>query len=233
METLVAHKDDKIRGSELDWLVNCKSNKDNIPDWKNCKLLGSKLDTETDINRRKVLSMKSKEDAYKSKRISLSLKARSFEVFSVSIFLYNSELWTVTKTTEKKIDSFQRRLRRQVINIKWPKEISNDYLYIITNTEKWSTQIKRRRLNWLGHMMRLTQDTPARQSLNEALSQPKRKVGKQPLTWIKHVEQDLQPIIQLEFNTNIVETSIQRLEAITEDRNKWKQLIKNIMVGNN
>ena len=82
-------------------------------------------------------------------------------------------------------------------------------------------------------MMRLTPDTPAKQSLKEALSQPKRKVGKPPLAWIKLVEQDIQPIIQLEFNTNTAETSIQRLEAITEDRNKWKQLIKTIMVGNN
>ena len=72
-----------------------------------------------------------------------------------------------------------------------------------------------------------------RQTLKEALSQPKTKVGKPSLTWIKLVEQNLQPIIQLEFNTNTAETSIQRLEAITEDRNKWEQLIKNIMVGNN
>ena len=80
-------------------------------------------------------------------------------------------------------------------------------------------------------MMRLTPHTPAKPSLKEALSQPKRKVGKPPMTQIKLVEQDLQPIIQLEFNTNTADTSIQRLEA--EDRNKWKQLIKNIMIGNN
>ena len=94
METLVVYKDDKIRWPELDWLINFRPNKDNTPDWRNCKLLGSKLHTETDINRRNILTidnLKSKEDVYKSKG-PVSLKVRTFEVFSASIFLYNSEL---------------------------------------------------------------------------------------------------------------------------------------------
>ena len=49
METLIAHKEDKPLWSELDWLVNYRPEiKDKTPDWRNCKLLGSKLDTEKD-----------------------------------------------------------------------------------------------------------------------------------------------------------------------------------------
>ena len=54
METLIKHKGDKHLWSELDWLVNYQPDvKDNTPDWRNCKLLGSKLDTVKDFQRRK------------------------------------------------------------------------------------------------------------------------------------------------------------------------------------
>ena len=53
METLLKHKDDKPLWSELDWLVNYHPKiKDKTPDWRDCKLLGSKLDSEKDFLRR-------------------------------------------------------------------------------------------------------------------------------------------------------------------------------------
>ena len=74
------------------------------------------LDTQADINRRKILTidgMKSSQDIYKSKRISIPLKVRTFNAYSASVFLYNSELWTLTDTLEKQVDSFQRRMLKE------------------------------------------------------------------------------------------------------------------------
>ena len=74
------------------------------PDWRKCELLGSLLGTEEDILRRKILTidcMKTYEDIYKSKRISISLKVRTFLAYSASVFLYNSELWALSETLEK------------------------------------------------------------------------------------------------------------------------------------
>ena len=128
------------------------------------------------------------------KRIGLDLKIRTFNVYSASIFLYNSELWTLTETLEKEIDSFHRRLLRKVINIRWPKIISNDDLYEKVGVKKWSDIIKRRRLNWLGHLMRLDEGTPVRKALLESLTDVKRKVGRPQLTWTKAIEKDLASI---------------------------------------
>ena len=44
---------------------------------------------------------------YKSKSLSIETKVRTFNAFASSVFLYNSELWTVTATLDKKIDLFQ------------------------------------------------------------------------------------------------------------------------------
>ena len=116
METLIQHKDDKVLWSELDWLINYKPPvTDKIPDWRNCKLLGSNLDTEKDIGRRKGLiidSLKQMDYIYKARNMSISMKIRTFNAFTASVFLCDSELWTITATLEKKIDSFHRRMLR-------------------------------------------------------------------------------------------------------------------------
>ncbi len=108
--------------------------KDDTPDWKECKLLGSKIDAKEDIKRRKILilaSMKSMKVIYKSKQISLQMKIRNFEAFSRSVFLYNYELWTLTSKREEQINTFHRRLFRKVIEVYWLNTISNE-----NNTKK-------------------------------------------------------------------------------------------------
>ena len=55
VDTMITHNNDKICYSELDWLVHYTPPpvEDKTPDWRKCKLLGSVLDTETAIKRKK------------------------------------------------------------------------------------------------------------------------------------------------------------------------------------
>ena len=186
LNSLLSRKDDKIRWSELDWITNYKlpETKNTTPDWKSCKLLGSLLNTEKDINRRKHLSinaMQNLECIFKSKIINTPLKIRTFNAYVASIFLYNSEIWTLTTTLEQQTDTFHRKILRITIGIKWPRKISNKELYKLTKVTPWSVTIKKRRLNWLGHVMRLNHITPARQAIEEFLKPHKRPVGR-PIT---------------------------------------------------
>ena len=134
--------------------------------WRKCKLLGSLLDT-------------------------LSQKIRHFRVFAECIFLYNCELWTTTKTINDSIDAFHRRQLRYALGIKYPRVITNQQLYDVTKCETWSIVTERRRLSWLGHLMRLNPETPARQYFKEALRPVKRKPGRPPMTRITTIQQDL------------------------------------------
>ena len=81
----------------------------------------------------------------------------------------------MTETLNKTLDAFHRRQLRKALNIKWPKVIEHEKLYQLTNTTPWSTIITKRRISWLGHLMRLDSDTPARIALKEALKQSPRK----------------------------------------------------------
>ena len=74
------------------------------------------------------------------------------QTFFKSVFLYNSELWTLTKTLEKDINVIQRHLLRSILNIYYLKVISNKDLHEKTKTIPWKVVVKRRRLSWTGHL---------------------------------------------------------------------------------
>ena len=88
-----------------------------------------------------------KEKILKSIKISLSTPIRAFNAFATSIFLYNSELWTLTKKKEKKRDTFQRDLLGKIMNIKWPQIITIEELMIRTKQTNWSDIIRKKRLS--------------------------------------------------------------------------------------
>ena len=72
----------------------------------------------------------------------------------------------------KSIDAFQRKvLRIYVLNVKYPQVISNEEVYRRTRITTWSTEIKKRRLKWLGHCFRLEKDTPTAKAMQYATIQ--------------------------------------------------------------
>ena len=71
------------------------------------------LGTEEDINRRKKSTVRCFQNngniLIRSKKISEKIRIRVFKTYLESVFLYNSELCTLTSTLDKQIDSFQRK----------------------------------------------------------------------------------------------------------------------------
>ena len=120
-----------------------------------------------------------------SNRLCVSTKVRVFDVFVLSIFLYNTELWTLTRTKEKRLDALHRRLlRTSCLNVRWPKIASNKEVYERTGAVPWSQRIRKRTWSWCGPLARLPDDSPAREALSLA-TQPSRPPRSKPaVTWI-------------------------------------------------
>ena len=57
---------------------------------------------------------------------------------------------------------------RWMINIRWPKKISNEKLKKLVKYQEWSQKIEIRRLTWLGHLFRLPSECPAQIALKQA-----------------------------------------------------------------
>ena len=185
-------------------------------DWKKCKLLGSLLDTIEDFHRRKGLAVGCIANLKHifCRKVSIEVKLRAFNCYVASIFLYNSELWTITKKLENEIDSFHRKLiRSAVLNVIWPKKLKNEEVYEKSKMEPWSIVVRKRQLSWFGHLMRLPNDAPAKLSLHHVLHYPtQRPRGRQLTTWISMMCKRFEEMGK----------TWEQMSILAQDRVKWK-----------
>ena len=130
--------------------------------------------------------------------------------------MYNCEIWTLTKELENEIDVFQRCLLRQILKVYYPRTITNKYLYEKTQLQPWSKSAKVKRLKWIGHVLRLPQESPAPTALREALTKVKKPKGGQIATWISIANKQLKELDVPNFEIAGV---------IAQDRKLWSSLI--------
>ncbi len=165
--------------------------------WKKCTYLGSNLDTEQDIKRRKSLAIttyNSMKYIIENKRTSRVTVKRIFKTYVESVFLYNRELWSMNRKLEIEIDVFQRNQIRRALNIRWYDHVTNEDLYKRVGLKPVSRIVKQRRLRWFGHMSRLPEETPVRKAFKEATRPVKKPRGGQKQTWPKLIENDLKVV---------------------------------------
>ena len=203
--------------------------------WKeDFKYLGSLVDTANDIQNRKTLAnaaFSTNKNVFNNNRISKETKIRVFNAYVSSIFLYNSELWSLNKDLEHQVDVFQRNLLRRVLQIFWPKKITNEELYRTTKQQPWSVMITKRRLSWLGHLMRLDEKTPARKALEEYLNPcVKRPRGRPPVTWMSLVRDNLKTI-DVHLHLDKQQETIEKLIEITSNRSEWRRKSRKIVAN--
>ena len=169
-------------------------------------------------------------DIFNSRKVSQDLKFRIFQAYIEPIFLFNSELWTLNKTQEKKIDAFQRKLYRRVLNIYWPKIITNVKVYEKAKSDKWSNKIRKSRLKWFGHMARLPEDTPARKAFNIYLEDARRPQGRPILTWYQTVYDDLKQNSNINIDFTNKSEATKSLIELCQERIEWKNIVKCTML---
>lgn len=181
----------KINNSKTEKFVINRNNHQ----WKKCRFLGTLLDTSEEIKRRKSLTINAANNflyLFNNNKLTLATKIRLIDTYVEPIFLYNAETWTLCHTKEEEINAFQRKIiRKYVLNIKWPKIISNNELYLKTKIEKWGNKIQFRKLKWFGYIARAQEGTPCKLAMTYALSNYQKRPGRPITTWISSVKNDL------------------------------------------
>ena len=210
--------------SEHDLLINLAKTEEYIVNreetaWEKCKYLGSTLLTQNDIKRRNQLAnmaFNNLRPILTDKKLATTVKMRIFGALIGSIFLYNSELWALTKERNQHIDVCQRNLLRKILNIRYPQKISNENLYARTGQTPWSHTIRTRRIRWLGHLLRLPVDSPARKALDTFLNyKSKHPPGARKTTWVDTVKKDLK----------LLDITLESCFEIAQDRKVWHSLV--------
>lgn len=207
----------KVNSTKTEEFVINHANREG--NWRKCKYFGSMLDSSCDVSNRKRLAMV----AYQKLRpllnyrtFDVKLKVKIFTALITSIYLYNCEIWTLTNTLKASIDSYQSKMLRWMLNIRWPNKVSNEETYRRTGLMKWSRQIESRRMRWLGHVACLP---PANQALNDVLNtETKKPRGGQRLTGPKQIIKDLER----------QDLNIEKALGIANDRAGWRRVVHKV-----
>ena len=150
---------------------------------------------------------------WKTKQYSLHTKIRLYNSNVKSVLLYGSECWRVTKTDMCRVESFHNRCLRRICRIFWPNTISNIDLYTETGSRSIVAEIKRRRLRWLGHVLRMDENRIPKIALRWT-PPGKRKRGRPKTTWRRTVMDELK-------EGNITWGQAQH---VARDRAEWKKI---------
>jgi len=126
---------------------------------------------------------------WKNSRISTRTKLCIFCSNVKSVLLYGSETWKEMKTNTSKLQTFVNRCLQRILNIHWPEVNSDEELWRRTGEIEMSTQMKRRKWNWIGHTLRKQHEAVEREALDWN-SQGKRRRGRPRITWRRTVHSE-------------------------------------------
>ena len=96
---------------------------------------------------------------WNSKNISLPTKLRLYRALVKTIVLYGCETWTLMAATESKLQAFENKCMRKILQISYLEHKTNEYVWdrinsIAGHQETIITTIKRRKMTWFGHVLR-------------------------------------------------------------------------------
>ena len=98
-----------------------------------------------------------------------------YKVLIRPVLTYDSETWTLSKTSERRLSLFERKLLRCIFGAKkdngtWRKRYSYELCEIFyePNIVKY---IKDKRLSWAGHLVRINSDRTIKKMFNTKLDE--------------------------------------------------------------
>ena len=167
---------------------------------KQFKYLGSIVSdtggTEEDVKSRKRSAQymfTTLKPIWRSKAISLKTKLKIYNSSVKTILLYGSETWRLNKSIITQIQAFNNKNLRYLTGIWWPKKISNEELWKMTDQERLITTIRRRKYRWIGHTLRKPDSSITRQALDWN-PQGKRQRGRPRQSWRRTTMEELETI---------------------------------------
>ena len=164
----------------------------NSNEWRSIKLLGSLLGSAEDVDMR-ISKANRAFGSISWRRHSFQSRLCMFNCLIMPILLYNCGLWTLSKLLNDKLDKWQRRKLRVLLQIVYPQRITNNNLYTETKQSPVSATCRRRRLLWFGHVVREGPESASFQALELSINTNdiKKTRGRPPLRWIDTIRHDL------------------------------------------
>ena len=156
---------------------------------------------------------------WRDNNISLGLKVKLMRSLVISIFLYACESWTLTAELEKRMQAFEMRCYRRLLDISYKDHVTNEearrkILETIGEYDELLTLVKKRKLRWFGHVSRSS-------SLAKTILQGTVKGKKKKRQTEEEVGRQYQRVDRMDFASSI---------RAAENRSGWKRIVANSSV---
>lgn len=122
-----------------------------------------------------------------SRALSRRTKLRLYTSLILPVLLYGSEAWTLAAADEKNLGTFERKILRRIFG---PLCVDGGYrrrmnheLYELFGDIDIVRRVKLQRLRWLGHVVRMDEQAPARRVFESVPNGGARRRGRPNLRW--------------------------------------------------
>ncbi|RUS78482.1 hypothetical protein EGW08_013770 [Elysia chlorotica] len=147
-----------------------------------------------------------------------SLEQKVLRAYVLSVLMYGSECWTISKEREKRLLAIEMWFLRRIFRISWTEKKTNEEVLHLHGTDRSLLQmIRKRQMEFLGHRNR--HDGLEKLMLHGKVER-KRARGRQRQTFMDSLSRFINT-----WNKNLSKLEISRR---TEDREAWKSLIVDV-----
>ena len=151
---------------------------------------------------------------WNNKTLSVHTKMQIYNSTVVPVLLYGTETWAMTRMQEKKLDGFDSRSLRRIMGIRWQQRVSNVELRRRTKQPPVTSLLRKRRLKWLGHALRMDESRIAQQAMTWTAG-GKRKPGRPKTTWPQTINRNLADM----------QINLDDAKELAQNRAGWRTLV--------
>jgi len=119
--------------------------------------------------------------------LNIQIRIRILRCYVLSTFLYGAEAWTLTNASCKRIDAFEMWCYRRMLRVPWIHHVSNEtILQRIGGELQFLINIKRRKLEYFGHIMR-NKKYHLLQLILQGKIEGRRSAGRRRISWLRNL----------------------------------------------
>jgi hypothetical protein len=165
--------------------------------------------------------------------IQLSTKLRVYFASIRPVLLYACETWPMKIEEERRLQAFEFRCWRRLLNISYEDHVSNDAVASkIRPPTLCTTALQKRRLDYLGHLLRRSDSfLPKRALLATPPADWKRPPGGVRNSWQRTVQRDLSSLAMQRVYRTWNKDWKNILMDICADRQQWSLMVSNAIAG--
>jgi hypothetical protein len=164
---------------------------------------------------------------WKRQDIVVATKMKIFNASVMSILLYGCETWCPLRANISKLEVFHMSCLRAILGVSIRERMRNvDIRKLCCNQPTVEERLKKSRLRWLGHVVRMPPERLCSQIWDLATPAEWRCVrGAPKKTWLSTVQGDLGHLKSTYGAAEWARNSLKIIRDLAQDRAQWRRLI--------